>query len=60
MAIYAVAIIPLPLMPVDQVEQLPGMRTKSVACTDDFSGAGSITNLLHWWNTLAALGSLFG
>ena len=47
-------------MPVDQAEQLPGKRTKSVAYTDDFTGASSITNLLHWWNTFTTLGPLFG
>ena len=39
---------------------LPGKRTKSVAYIDDFNGAGMITDLLHWWNTLTTLGSLFG
>ena len=47
MGIYAIALIPLSLMLVDQSEQLPGKRTKSVAYADDFTGAGSITNLLH-------------
>ena len=60
MAMYAIAIIPLLLMLVDQAEQLPGKRTKSVAYADDFTGAGSITNLLHWWNTLTTLSPLFG
>ena len=60
MAIYAIAIIPLLLMLVDQAEQLPGKRTKSVAYADDFTGAGSIKNLLHWWNILTTLGPLFG
>ena len=60
MAIYAIAIIPLLLMLVDQAEQLPGKRTKSVAYVDNFTSAGSITNLLHWWNTLTTLGPLFG
>ena len=58
--IYAIAIIPLLLMLVDQAEQLPGKKTKSVAYADNFTGAGSITNLLHWWNTLTTLGPLFG
>ena len=60
MAIYAIAIIPLLLMLVDQAEQLPGKKTKSVAYADDFTGAGSIKNLLHWWNTLITLDPLFG
>ena len=60
MAIYAIGIIPLLLMLVDQAEQLPGKKTKSVAYADDFTGAGSIKNLLHWWNTLTTLGPLFG
>ena len=47
MAIYAIAIIPLLFMLVDQAEQLPGKRTKLVAYADDFTGAGSVTNLLH-------------
>ena len=47
MATYAIVIIPLLLMLVDRAEQLPGKRTKSVAYADDFTGAGSITNLLH-------------
>ena len=44
MTIYAIALIPLSL---DQSEQLPGKITKSVAYADDFTGARSITNLLH-------------
>ena len=48
MVIYAIAIIPLLLLLVDQAEQLPGKRTKSVAYADNFTGARSITNLLHW------------
>ena len=60
MAIYAITIIPLLLMLVDQPEQLPGKKTKSVAYADNFTGAGSITNLLHQWNTLTTLGQLFG
>ena len=47
-------------MLIDQAEQLPGKRTKSVTYADDFTGANSITNLLHWWNTLTTLGLLFG
>ena len=60
MAIYAIAIIPLLLMLVDQAEQLPGKRTKSVAYADDLTGAGSIKNLFHWCNTFTTLGPLFG
>ena len=50
------------LKPCDQyqADQILGKKTKSVAYTDDFTGAGSITNLLHWWNTLTTLGPLFG
>ena len=59
MPIYATAIIPLMLMLVDEADQLPGKRTKSVVYTYDFTGAGSIINLLHWWNTLTALGPRF-
>ena len=59
-AIYAIAIIPLLLMLIDQTEQLPWKSTKSVTYADDFTGTGSVTNLLHWWNTLALLGPLFG
>ena len=59
MAIYAIAIIPLLLMLVDQAEQLPGKRAKSVAYTDNFAAASSIANLLHWWNTLTTLGPVF-
>ena len=40
MAIYAIATIPLLLMLIDQAEQLPRKRNKSVAYTDDFTGAG--------------------
>ena len=47
-------------MLVDQAEQLPGTRTKSVAIENNFTVAGLITNLLHWWNTLTTLGPLFG
>ena len=60
MAVYAITIIPLLLMLVDQAEHLPGKRTKSIAYADGFTGAGSITNLLHWLNTLTTLGPLFG
>ena len=47
-------------MLVDQAEQLPGKRTKSVTYANDFTGAASITNLLQWWNTFTTLGPLFG
>ena len=60
MVIYAIAITPLLLMLRDQAEQLPGKSIKSVAYVDDFTGVGSIANLLHWWNTLIILGPLFG
>ena len=60
MAIYAIAIIPLLLTLVDQAEQLPGKRTKLVAYADAFTGTDSVTNLLHWWNTLFTLSLLFG
>ena len=59
-AIYPVAIIPLLFMLVDQAEQLPGKETKLVAYADNFTGAGSVSNLLHWWNILTTLSSLFG
>ena len=60
MAIYASNLIQLPLMVVHQAEQLHRMRTKSVAYADDFTGAGSIKNMLHWWDTLTTLGLQFG
>ena len=60
MAIYATAVIPLHLMLIDQAEQLPGKKIKSVAYVDGFTGAGSIINLLHWGNTLITLDPLFG
>ena len=47
-------------MLIDQVEQLAGKRTKLVAYADNFTGANSITNLLHGWKTLTTLGPLFG
>ena len=47
-------------MLIDQAEQLPRKRTKSAVYTNGFTGAGSITHLLHWWNTLTILGPLFG
>ena len=59
MVIYAIA-ISLLLMLVDQAEKLPGKRNKSVTYADDFTGADSIKNLLHWWNILTTLGPLFG
>ena len=40
LAIYTIAIIPLLLMLVDQAEQLPRKRTKSVAYANDLTGAG--------------------
>ena len=60
MTIYAIATIPLLPMLVDQAEQLAEKRSKWVAYPDEFTGAGWITNLLHWWNTLTTLGPLFG
>ena len=48
MVIYAIAVIPLPHMQVDQAEKLSGNRTKSVAYVDEFTGAGSITKLFYW------------
>ena len=60
MAIYTIAIISLLLMLVDQEEQLVGKATHSATYIDNFTGAGSITNLLHWWNTFNTLGPLFG
>ena len=61
MAIYAIAITPVLLIIIDQAEQLLGKGTKSVAAyADDFTDAGSITNTLHWLNTLSTLGPLFG
>ena len=60
MATYPIAIIPLLLMLVDQAEQLLGKRTESVTYANDFTDVSSITNLLHWWNTLTTLGPLFG
>ena len=59
MMIYAIAVIPLPHMQVDQAEKLSGNRTKSVAYVDEFTGAGSITKLFYWWNTLTILAPLF-
>ena len=47
MMIYAIAKMLLLLMLIDQVEQLPEKRTKSVAYANDFTGALSIKNLLH-------------
>ena len=61
MAIYVIAITPVLFMLIDQAEQLLGKGTKSVAAyADDFTDAGSITNMLHWLNTLSTLGPLFG
>ena len=60
MAIFAIAIIPPLLMLVDQAEQLPEKKPKSVTYANDFTGAPSIKNPLHWWNTLTTLGPLFG
>ena len=47
MMIYAIAKMLLLLLLIDQVEQLPEKRTKSVAYANDFTGALSIKNLLH-------------
>ena len=61
MAIYVIAITPVLFMLIDQAEQLLGKGTKSVAAyADGFADAGSITNMLHWLNTLSTLGPLFG
>ena len=60
MVIYAIAVIPLPHMQIDQAEKLSGNRTKSVAYVDEFTGAGSITKLFYWGNTLTILDPLFG
>ena len=60
MMVYTIAIMPLLFMLVDQTEQLHGKRLKTVVYDDDFTGASSITNLLHFWNTFATLGALLG
>ena len=42
----------------DQAEQLTGKKTKSVTYANNWNGAGSLADLLHWWNTLTKLGPL--
>ena len=60
MAVYAIAIIPLMLMILEITNQLPDTKTKMAAYADDFSAAGSIENLMYWWETLCKLGPKFG
>ena len=60
MAVYAIAIIPLMLMILEVTNQLPDTKTKMAAYADDFSAAGSVGNLLYWWETLCKLGPKFG
>ena len=52
--------LPSRLFKIGGSENLPGKKTRSVTYADDFTDAGSITNLLLWWNTLITLGPLFG
>ena len=60
MAIYAIAIIPLIMMIIEATSHLPSTRTRVVAYADDFSAAGSVENLVYWWQTLCDLGPKFG
>ena len=48
MAIYAVAIIPMILMLVDTVSNVPNNKMASVAYADELSAAGRISELKVW------------
>ena len=48
MAIYAIAIIPLVLMLVEEASQVDN-TTKTAAYADDLTAAGIIIRLRNWW-----------
>ena len=54
MAIYAIAIIPLVLMLVEEASQVDNTR-KTAAYAHDLATAGTIVRLRNWWDTLTRL-----
>ena len=59
MAIYALGITSLTML-LEIVTSLPDNKTKMTAYSDDFSAAGRVKNLKHWWQKLLEFGSKFG
>ena len=60
MAIYAIAVIPLMLMVLEETKQLQNKQTKMAAYADDLSAGGNISNLKFWWDSLNMIGPKFG
>ena len=60
MTVYATAIIPLLLMVIEILHIIPDHQTKTSAFADHFSAAGTVKNILHWWEILCQLGPKFG
>ena len=60
MAVYAMAVIPLLLMLLEIVTEVPDNTAKMVAYADDFTAAGTIKSLKKWWEALMMLGPKFG
>ena len=58
MTIYAIGITPLIMMMFELVTTRCD-DIKMVAFADDFSAAGKLTSLLHWWTTLLEIGPKF-
>ena len=52
MVIYTIAIIPLMSMLAKEASQVDN-TTKTTACANDLTGAGSIVRLRNWWYTYA-------
>ena len=59
MTIYAIAIIPLVLMLVEQASQANN-TTKTAAYADDLTATGTIIRLRNWWDVLCRMGPKFG
>ena len=60
MTIYAISIIPMIIMPVETVNNIPNNETKSVAYADDLSAARRISELKVWWDNLMKFRPKFG
>ena len=62
MVVYATAIIPLLLMVMAILKEKKCLErtAKTAAFADDFSAAGTVKNLLEWWEELSKLGPKFG
>ena len=60
MAVYAMAVIPLLLMLLEIVIEVPDNTAKMAAYAHDFTVAGTIKSLKKWWEALMILGPKFG